>query len=80
MLVAVGVEVAGGQRGVGLDVVAELDDLDLQAVLLGDLLHLLEDLRVRAGGDADLQRLVLRQQRRGQRGGDGDRQGAVWSS
>jgi len=32
VLVAVGVQVAGGERGVRLDVVGELDDLDLQAV------------------------------------------------
>ncbi|MNL57704.1 hypothetical protein D3C87_1812890 [compost metagenome] len=59
MLVAVGVQVAGGQRGVGLDVVAELDHLDVQAVLGGDLLHLFHDLGVRAAGHADLDRLFL---------------------
>jgi hypothetical protein len=69
VLVAVGVQVAGGERGVGLDVVAELDDLDFQAVFFGDLLDLLKNLRVRAGGDADLERLVLREHGAGERGG-----------
>jgi hypothetical protein len=43
-----------------LHIVAELHDLDLQAIALGHLLHLFEDLRVRAGGDADLERPILR--------------------
>jgi hypothetical protein len=76
VLVAVGVQVAGGERGVGLDVVAELDDLDLQAVFFGDLLDLLKDLRVRAGGDADLERLVLREH--GGRQGGGQRECEAW--
>jgi len=54
VLVAVGLQVAGGQGGIGLHVVAEFDDLDLQAVFLGDLLDVLHDLGVGAGGDAHL--------------------------
>ncbi|MNY18744.1 hypothetical protein D3C86_1521440 [compost metagenome] len=65
MLVAVGVEVACGQRGVRLDVVAELHHLDIQAVLGRHLLHLLHDLRVRAARHANLDRLFLRQRARG---------------
>ena len=51
--------VASGQRSVGLNVVAELDDLDLEAVLLGNLFHLLKNLRVGAAGHAHLDGLVL---------------------
>jgi hypothetical protein len=68
MLIAVGVEVAGGQRGVRLDVVAELDDLDIEAILGGDLLDLFHDLGVRTAGHADLDRLVLRHRGGGEAG------------
>ena len=57
MLVAVRVEIAGGERGVRLHVVGELDDLDVQAVLRRDRLHDFHDLRVRTAGDADLDRV-----------------------
>jgi hypothetical protein len=50
VLVAVGLQVAGIERCVGLDVVLELDDLQLETFALGDSLR---DLRMRAGGDAD---------------------------
>jgi hypothetical protein len=36
----------------------EFDDLQLQAVALGDLLRDFGDLRVRAGGDADTDHLL----------------------
>ncbi len=54
MLVGVGVQVAGGQRGVGLDVVGEFDDLHLHAVFFQQLLDLFHDLGVRTGGHAHL--------------------------
>ncbi len=62
MLEGVGVEVARGQRRIGQLVVVEHHDLDVQAVLGGDLLDHLEDLLAVADGDADLERvLVLRE-------------------
>jgi hypothetical protein len=59
VLVAVGIQVAGGQRRIGLDIVAELDDLEVQTVLGSNLFDHFHDLRVRAGGHADLDGLVL---------------------
>ena len=77
VLVAVGVQVAGGQCRVGLHIVAELDDLDFQAVFFSDLFDLLENLRVRACRDANSQRLVLRQQSAGEGGCEGQREGRL---
>lgn len=59
--------------GVGLDEIAELDQLDLQALPGRDLLHHFADLGVRADGHADLELGVLRQGRRG--GGKSDEGG-----
>jgi hypothetical protein len=62
VLEGVGVQVARGQRRVGQLVVVEHHDLDVQAVLGGDLLDHFEDLLAVADGDADLERvLVLRE-------------------
>ncbi len=63
MLVDVHVQLLGVQRGIGLDEVAEFDQLDLQAFLGGHLLHDFTDLRVRADGDTHLQLGVLRHRR-----------------
>ncbi len=53
MLVAVGVELPGVECCVGLDVVLELHDPDVQSVARGDLLRDLGDLRMRAGRHAE---------------------------
>ncbi|MNQ98331.1 hypothetical protein D3C85_1140160 [compost metagenome] len=60
MLVDVQVQLLRLQRRVGLDEVAEFNQLHLQAFFGGNLLHHLADLRVRADGHADLQFGVLR--------------------
>ena len=77
VLVAIAIQVAGGQCGVGLHVVGELDDLDLQAVLLGNLLHLFKNLGVRAASHADLDGLVLGQGGHRQSGSEGQCQGGL---
>ena len=53
MLVAVGLQVAGIERGVRRHVVLELDDLQFQPVTRSDLPGHLGDLRMRPRGDAD---------------------------
>jgi hypothetical protein len=59
VLEAVGVEVAGVERGVGLHVVVELDDLYVQPIALGDLLDHLPDLGIRSADRADTDGLLL---------------------
>ena len=55
-LVEVGVELIFVQRLVGLDVVGVLDDLDLDARIRSQVVvNVVQDLRVRRGGRADLQ-------------------------
>ncbi|MPN16051.1 hypothetical protein SDC9_163389 [bioreactor metagenome] len=66
MLIAIGVQLASSQRGVGLHVIGELDHLHPQAVTLGHLLDLLHDHGVRACRHANLDGgFVLRQRRPG---------------
>ncbi|MNZ86101.1 hypothetical protein D3C78_1049140 [compost metagenome] len=78
MLVAVGIEVTRRQGRIGLDIVTKLDHLDLQALFFGDQLHLLENLGVGAGGDADLDRcLVLCQGRQGRSQGQAQGQSGL---
>ncbi|MNQ97536.1 hypothetical protein D3C85_1131920 [compost metagenome] len=60
MLVDVQVQLLGVQCCVGLDEIAELNQLHLQALLGRHLLRHFSDLRVRADGDAHLQFGVLR--------------------
>ena len=59
VLEVVGIQLALFQRGVGDDVVFELDDLQSVAFLGQDLLGDLQDLGVGSGGCADLDGLVV---------------------
>lgn len=47
VLKGVGLDVAGVERGVGHDIIRELDELDIKPALRRDQLHGLEDLRKR---------------------------------
>src|SRR5690606_17061930 len=53
-----GVELAGDELGVRLDVIREDADIEVEAVLGEDRLDEFEDLRVRNGGGADDERVV----------------------
>ena len=55
VLVAVGLQVARGQRGIGLHVVAEFHHFNGQPLRGGVLFHLFHDFGVRAGGGAHLE-------------------------
>jgi hypothetical protein len=59
MLKAVGVDVAAGQRRVGLDEVGKLDDLDAEPLASGVGLDDIEDGGLWPGGDAYLDRLQV---------------------
>ena len=59
MLIAVGIEVAGSQRCVRLNVIAEFDDLQFQTIFFSDLFDLFQNLGMRAAGGADLDGFVL---------------------
>ncbi len=61
MLIAVGIQVTGRQGCIGLHIVAEFDDLDIQAILGRDFFDDFQDLRMRTAGGADLDRFVLRE-------------------
>ena len=65
MLEAVDVDISLVQGDVRLDIVAEFDDLDLQAVFFGHFLDHFHDLRMRARGYPDFQRFVRSRRRRG---------------
>ena len=59
MLEAVHIYFAVSQSRVGGNIVAEFDDLYLQAVLLSNLLYLIHYLGMGAGSNADLQWCVI---------------------
>ena len=77
VLVGVGIQIARRQGRIGLNVVAELDHLDLQAVFFGHFFDLLKNLGVRASRHTNLEGFVLRQRAGGKTGGQGQGEGRL---
>lgn len=75
VLERIGLQVAGVERRVGHDVVGKFDDLDVETLLGGDCLGGFQHLRVRPGGDPDLDGFGVSEtgQRQSGDGGEGER-------